>query len=578
MKKNYIGLSTTLHDPAIAVVDSRGEVVFAEAAERFLQNKRGWNGMPDNMLVADKIIDEYCERDVQLVLARSWSGKSARGFRRLRLFMPMVMKTAGADPEDQAKTMMMLNGMIGTRESSASHLEYQASGNKRILGVKQKFYDHHTTHAAYACFASPFQEAVCVVVDGYGEKFLSTAFFAFQNGKVTPLRAIKGSKWASLGLFYQTLCSLCGFDPLKGEEWKVMGLAPYGKYHDALYKSMRSYIQVRDGRLTTGAGGFRKLARLRDEIHGMSPDPADLAFNGQLYFNELMTAILTRVHSVGFSDNLVLTGGCALNSAYNGKILERTPFRRLYVPSAPADDGNAVGAALLACQEDRAAQHAATPLSPYLGSPVSTDTLDKAERFGRLGFRSLDDGGVIKRTAELLAAGKIVGWVQGRAEFGPRALGNRSILADPRSPHIKKRLNETVKFREGFRPYAPAILHEYGDEYFENYQESPYMERALCFRKEVCDRIPGVVHIDGTGRLQTVKREWNEKFYRLLSVFKDLTGIPLLLNTSFNVRGKPIIHTVEDALAVFHTSDLDVLVIGNRLLEKPSVPGGGSSR
>jgi len=569
VKSNYIGLSTTLHDPAIAVVNSRGEVVFAEAAERFLQNKRGWNGMPDNMLVADKIIDEYCERDVELVLARSWSGKTLTRFRRLRRFMPMVMKKSGADPQDHAKTMMMLKGMIGIQESSASHLEYQASENKRIRGVIRRFYDHHTTHAAYACFASPFQEAVCVVVDGYGENFLSTAFFSFQNGKLAPLRTIKGSKWASLGLFYQTLCSLCGFDPLKGEEWKVMGLAPYGTYNESLYKLLQSYIKAKDGRLLSSAGGFKGLARLRREVARLSPSPADLAYNGQLYFTELVTAILTHVHSLGFSDNLVLTGGCALNSAANGKILERTPFRQLFVPPAPADDGNAVGAALLAYGEDNPNQPLSSTIqSPYLGSPVSADTVDKAERFGRLRFRSLDDNGMTKRTAEILAAGGIVGWVQGRAEFGPRALGNRSILADPRSATIKKRLNESVKFREAFRPYAPAILHEHGHEYFENYQESPYMERALRFKKEVRERIPGVVHVDGTGRLQTVKREWNERFYRLISVFKDLTGIPLLLNTSFNVRGKPIIHTVEDALAVFFTADLDALVIGDKLLEK----------
>lgn len=573
MKKNYIGLATTLHDPAIAVVNSRGEVVFAEAAERFLQNKRAWNGMPDNMLAAQEIIDDYCEENVELVLARSWSEKSLRRFRRLRRFMPLVMTKAGSDPQDRAKTMMMLNGMIGIRESSASQLVYQASGSRRILEVKHKFYDHHKTHAAHACFASPFQEAVCVVVDGYGENFLSTAFFSFRKGELNPLRRIDASKGASLGLYYQTICSLCGFDPLKGEEWKVMGLAPYGTYDESLQKSLRRFIKTRQGRLIFGTGGFRSLARLRREVEGLSPPPEDLACNGQLYFNELMTAILTHVHDVGDSDNLVLTGGCALNSAYNGKILEQTSFRQLFVPPAPADDGNAVGAALLAFHEDCAARHQPTSIqSPYLGSSLSADTVGKAARFGRLRFRSLDEAGTTKRTAELLAAGKIVGWVQGRAEFGPRALGNRSILADPRSSTIKQRLNETVKFREDFRPYAPAILHEYGDAYFENYQESPYMERALRFRQEVRDRIPGVVHVDGTGRLQTVKPEWNPRFYRLLSAFHDLTGIPLLLNTSFNVRGKPIIHTVEDALAVFYTSDLDALVIGDQLLEKSPSP------
>lgn len=170
--------------------------------------------------------------------------------------------------------------------------------------------------------------------------------------------------------------------------------------------------------------------------------------------------------------------------------------------------------------------------------------------------------------AEALASGAIVGWVQGRAEFGPRALGNRSILADPRDPAMKDRINALVKFREEYRPFAPAILDRYGDEYFEDYQESPYMERALRFRKEVADRVPAVVHADGTGRVQTVKREWNERFYELIAAFYGLTGIPLVLNTSFNIMGKPIIHSVEDALGLFYTTGMDVLVIEDYLLEK----------
>jgi carbamoyltransferase len=173
-----------------------------------------------------------------------------------------------------------------------------------------------------------------------------------------------------------------------------------------------------------------------------------------------------------------------------------------------------------------------------------------------------------RKAAELLAKGRIVGWVQGRAEFGPRALGNRSILADPRSLDVRYRLNATVKFREEFRPFAPAILHEHGDRYFERYQESPYMERTLAFRREVIGTVPAVVHVDGTGRLQTVKREWNPRFHALVSAFHEITGVPLVLNTSYNVMGKPIAHSVEDVLAVFHTSGLDAVFIGDVCLEK----------
>jgi carbamoyltransferase len=178
-------------------------------------------------------------------------------------------------------------------------------------------------------------------------------------------------------------------------------------------------------------------------------------------------------------------------------------------------------------------------------------------------------GQVSRRTAELLAQGRIVGWMQGRAELGPRALGHRSILADPRRPDMKDRINSAVKFREEFRPFAPSILHEHGPEYFERYQDSPYMERALVFRPEVREKVPAVVHVDGTGRLQSVRREWCERFHQLLTDFHGITGVPLLLNTSFNVMGKPLVHSVEDAVAAFLTTGLDALVIDDYLIEKP---------
>src|SRR5262249_54997606 len=194
--------------------------------------------------------------------------------------------------------------------------------------------------------------------------------------------------------------------------------------------------------------------------------------------------------------------------------------------------------------------------------------MDHMLRFGSIPKLRHLPGDIECVTARLLAQGKLVAWMQGRAEFGPRALGNRSILADPRPAAMKDKINSLVKFREEFRPFAPSILHEFGPDYFENYQESPYMERTLRFRDEVKDRVPAVVHVDGTGRLQTVKREWNERFFKLIEAFRQITGVPLLLNTSLNVMGKPIVHSVEDALALFFTTGLDALAIGDYLIEK----------
>jgi carbamoyltransferase len=301
----------------------------------------------------------------------------------------------------------------------------------------------------------------------------------------------------------------------------------------------------------------------------MECDPADLALAGQRVFEEAVEQLLCNLHARGMSDNLVLTGGCALNSSCNGKLLERTPFQSLYVFCAPGDDGNAMGAALLAFRRDHPDWRPVPGVrSPYLGSRIPPAALARLRELGRVPAIPLTPDEVARRTAELLAEGRLVGWCQGAAEFGPRALGNRSILADPRSAEVKNRLNERVKFREEFRPFAPSILHEFGPDYFENYQESPYMERTLRFRKEVVGRVPGVVHVDGTGRLQTVKREWNAAFHDLIREFHRLTGVPILLNTSFNVMGKPIVHSLEDAVAVFFTSGLDALVVEDLIIIK----------
>lgn len=207
--------------------------------------------------------------------------------------------------------------------------------------------------------------------------------------------------------------------------------------------------------------------------------------------------------------------------------------------------------------------------SPYLGSEIKDEEIKGFIQFsGHTRYKHLP-GEICRETAKHLAEGKLVGWVQGRSEFGPRALGNRSILADPRSKGMKDHINARVKFREEFRPFAPSILEEYGDEYFENYQQSPYMERTLCFRKEVMEKVPAVVHMDRTGRLQTVSKDMNAKYYELIDAFRCITGIPVLLNTSFNVMGKPIVHSFNDALMVFFNSGLDVLVVNDYLFEKP---------
>lgn len=574
----YIGLGVSYHDPALAIVDEAGSVVFAEATERYLQHKRAIDCEPDTLTRLPDLLHRYCPDARRFVIARSWRTQRPwyeRAVAALGVLTPAGLTRRGIKrlksplPNYQLHHMMACNRACIARGglNLARVLEERWPACARVF----RDFDHHDAHAASACYASPYDEAVCAVVDSYGERG-SMAFYRYRDGHVTRLHEARGL--GSLGLYYMKLTELCGFDWLQGEEWKVMGLAPYGRLDEELLGLLRATLRVRGLDLVhPRASLFVALERLAGRHRpalGPSLSAADLAYTGQFFFNEVMTELLNQLHEIGGCDQLALAGGCALNSSFNGRIVGGTPFRELYVPPAPADDGAALGAAWLAWRaEHPEVVRRTSPLTPYLGSEIYDDALARLARHaGGLEIRHLPDT-LCEETARLLAGGKLVAWVQGRAEFGPRALGNRSILADPRDPAMKDKINARVKFREEYRPFAPSILHEHGADYFEDYQVSPYMERALRFRENAVARVPAVVHVDRTGRLQTVQREWNPRFHRLMAAFHGLTGVPVLLNTSFNVMGKPIVHSVEDAIAVFMTSGLDALAIGDYLFIKP---------
>jgi carbamoyltransferase len=417
-------------------------------------------------------------------------------------------------------------------------------------------------------------------MDGYGEGS-ALSYFSFRDGRFELLHQVRPA--VSLGLLYGLVTQFCGFNPYDGEEWKVMGLAAFGEPREPLYRFFRDRIVVDgldpDFRPSAGretafdlaawaelehlAGGFRRPGD--DDVL----KAADLAHNFQRCFEEVVVELAHNLFALGLSKNLAFTGGCALNSAANGRIVPQTGFERLHVPCAPGDDGNALGAVLFERHHVRREPRTPRLLTPYLGSNADLGRLEQILGFGGIRCeRTADEATLVARVADKLVAGRIVAWMQGRAEFGPRALGNRSILADPRDPQMRERINARVKFREFYRPLAPSILAEHGAEYFEDFQPSPYMERTLRFRPQAASRVPAVVHRDGTGRLQTVTAELNPLFHALLSAFHAKTGVPVLLNTSFNVMGKPIVHSVEDALATFFTSGLDDLVIGPYVIEK----------
>jgi carbamoyltransferase len=578
MRRFYFGLSTTFHDPALALVNDDGEIIFAESAERCLQYKRAYGLAADLRDIVRGLISEHCDSAGEFVVAKPWSKGSYQAQHWLTLAGMTNHELIPMRPRRMTTYLLRKHSLFA--QCWLQYSGYVLSGgniadillndfnNRNISFVN---FEHHLSHAATACFTSPFDQAACMIVDGHGEGG-SISYFEYREGRFRDLYRAKGT--ASLGALYALCTELCGFSSEKGEEWKVMGLAPYGKPDEEMLQEFRALVTVDDlsikfasiGKIRAWFKGITPRARSKDD----SPlEVADLACTSQYFYAEIMTQLLNNFYARGISDNLALAGGCGLNSSFNGQILDRTKFKRLHIPSAPSDDGNALGVALLAYYRDHPdLKPTAILQSPYLGSSLSKRSLMNLLKFGRLSKIRHLPGTVHQETARLLAEGQLVGWVQGRAEFGPRALGNRSILADPRPPDMKDRINLMVKFREEFRPFSPSILDEFGEEYFENYQVSPYMERTLTFKESAREKVPAIVHVNRTGRLQSVRREWNERYYELIHSFYQLTGVPMLLNTSFNIMGKPIMHSVEDALALFYTTGLDALAIGDYLVMK----------
>jgi carbamoyltransferase len=577
-QKYYIGLGNTYHDPAIAVVNSDGEVLFAEASERPLQQKRAFCSAADLREVVRRILKDYCDPHAEFVVVKPWS-------RKMQNFMDLMGSLGATNHERIPRRPEKMTKYLVTKDLMFITLWIQQAGFKQSGGhivdiLKTDFRNsqvsfvkipHHHAHAANACFTSPFEQAACMVIDGQGE-WGSMSYFTYERGRLRPVFQAKGPE--SLGIVYGLCTEFCGFNVEKGEEWKLMGLAPYGELDQEVLAALRALVRVDDLSLRYPAlpeieRWFQRM-KLKARTKDMSAlEVANLAFTTQFFYAEIMDQLLDRFYQRGISDSLVLGGGCGLNSSYNGEIVGRTKFKRLHVPSAPADDGNALGSALLAYYQDHPDVIPKPEIhTPFLGSVMSKATIENLAAFSGLDkLRFLPDT-IHRETAQLLADGKLVGWVQGRAEFGPRALGNRSILADPRPADMKDKINSRVKFREEFRPFAPSILDEFGDEYFENYQVSPYMERTLKFKESAKKKVPAIVHVNATGRLQSVRREWNARYYDLIHAFFELTGVPMLLNTSFNIMGKPIIHSVEDAIGLFYTTGLDALVIEDCLIEK----------
>ena len=456
--------------------------------------------------------------------------------------------------------------------------------NFKGLGPKIKYIDHHLAHAAGSYYLSDYKNALFLVADGRGERHTAT-YGTCNNNKIKVLDTVNYPN--SLGLFYSTITQFLGFIP-DSDEWKVMALASLGtSKKNKFYKKISKIINVdKDGkfRINLDYFGFHQPDVFGNKFYseefkklvGISPRKPDrklmvehknLAWACQKVFEETFFKILNKLHRQYKKNNLILSGGCFMNSVLNGKVLKNTPFKKVFIGPCPDDSGISVGSAIWGYYNRNPNSKRQLNNHNYWGPEYKGQAEVILKKF-KIKYSKLTKPWIT--AAELLNKGKIIGWYQGRAEFGQRALGNRSILADPRNPENKELVNKAVKYRESFRPFAPAILNEDIKKYFisEDEKTVKFMEKVFQFKSFAKSKVPAVVHVDGSGRLQTVDAKSNKKFYLLIKHFKSLSGVPIILNTSFNLNGEPIVCNPNDAIRTFFSCGLDCLIIEDFLISK----------
>ena len=590
-----LGISAYYHDSAAALVEN-GVIIAAVQEERFTRKKHDSN-FPINAI-------NYCLEEAKCDLSsidqvvfydkpflkferllETYLTFAPHGFKSFKMAMPIWLREK------------LFQKNLLRDELSKSLKDFDV--NKKLL-----FAEHHLSHAASAFFPSPYDEAVVLTLDGVGE-WTTTSVCIGRGNKLAVIKEIFFPH--SIGLLYSAITYYTGFKVNSGE-YKVMGLAPYGQpvYKDLMlenlidvkddgsYRLDQSYFNYCTG-LTMTNKKFEKLfgrpARVSEE--DLDQFHMDMAASIQAVTEEVMIKLTRSLAKETGIENLCLAGGVALNCVANGKVLRDGAFKNIWIQPAAGDAGGALGAALAATyifnnQERKVDNSRDAMRGSYLG-PVF-EQKDIEQRLDNIGahYTVITDNELYKTTAQALADEKAVGWFQGRMEFGPRALGARSILGDPRSESMQKTLNLKIKYRESFRPFAPSVLREHVSEWFDLDGDSPYMLMVADVDKSKCinmtedennlfgidklnvsrSEIPAITHVDYSARVQTVHEETNPAYYNLISEFNNLTGCPIVINTSFNVRGEPIVCTPEDAFRCFMGTEMDVLVVGNYYLKK----------
>ena len=592
---DILGISCYFHDSAAALLRD-GLLIAAAEEERFTRKKHDYE-FPQNAIDFCLKVGKIRGSDLDYVV---FFEKPFLKFERLLL---SSMQTFPRSHRVFREAMITwLGDKLWIKNLIQKRLGLPPS---KIL-----FSEHHLSHAASAFFCSPFEEAAILTVDGVGE--WTTASLGVGRG--TEIKLLKEIRFPhSLGLLYSAFTAFLGFEVNEGE-YKVMGMAPFGmpRYVDKVYRLIRtgsdgsfelnmdyfcfhySTEQTFNGkfeelfgpsrdpkaRFFTSASGYPSYFGERpsnyEQLSRQNQHYADVAASIQAVTEEILLKMAQHVHKETGLRRLCMAGGVALNSVANGKILRETPFEEIYVQPSAGDGGGAFGAALYAYHGVLGRPRKFVMEHAYWGEEHSPGEIEKFLKENNIRYQRLEDEEkVIERVVDRLQEGKVVGWFQGRFEWGPRALGNRSILADPRRADMKDIVNTKIKFREPYRPFAPSVLAERAEEYFVLPDAaSHYPARFMLYVTDVRDEkrtiIPAVTHVDGTGRLQTVRKEESPRYYRLIETFGQATGVPVILNTSFNLKGEPIVNTPQEAFNTFSRSEMDVLVLGDYVVEKKS--------
>ncbi len=604
-KKKIIGISCYYHDSAAALIIN-GEIISAVQEERFTRKKHD-SSFPkealkyclenNNLTLKDIDYVIYYEKPLLTFerLLETYLGVAPRGGRSFIAAMQVWLKEKlflKSEIKNQLK-----NIQEGLQDSAEESFDLP-----QLL-----FSEHHLSHAASAFYPSPFQEAAILCMDGVGEWATTSAWIGKRN-EIKPLWEISFPH--SLGLLYSAFTYYCGFKVNSGE-YKLMGLAPYGepKYVNLIKKNLISIKEDGSFRLEMSYfkyhRGFRMTGRKFHKLFGHPPREneseltqfhMDLAASIQVVTEEITIALAKSIKEETGAKNLCLAGGVALNCVSNGKLLKESIFDNIWIQPAAGDAGTALGAALLTfyqhCENNRLPKTGDSMKGTYLGPSFSNASIQDYLKKINAPYVYKADNDLFLELAKLLKEGKVIGWFNGPMEFGPRALGARSIIGDPRNLEMQSIMNLKIKYRESFRPFAPSILEDDVSTQFDLHSKSPYMLLVATIKKDLRlemteeqqklfgieklniprSTIPAITHVDYSARVQTVNEKTNPRYYRLIQAFKQETGCPSLINTSFNVRGEPIVCTPEDAYRCFMRTEMDVLVLENQILLKSNQP------